>query len=51
MQFRTECFHTGYQHCTIAGFRSDISAYHDPVNMVAVATKSRVTALWQVLLT
>ena len=45
MQFITECFHIGYEHCTIAGFRSTISAYHDPINGVAVAKKSRVTAL------
>ena len=35
----------GYDHSTIAGFRSLISAYHDPINGVPVAAESRATAL------
>ena len=51
LQFRTEYFHTGYQHSTIAGFRSTIPAYYDPVGVVAVVKKSREAALWQVFIT
>ena len=34
-----------FEHSTIVGFRSTISAHHDPINGVPVWKESRVTAL------
>ena len=31
LRFSADCFHTGYEHGTIAGFRSAIAAYQDPL--------------------
>ena len=45
LQFLTECFNMGYKHSTIAGFRSAISAYHDPINRIPVGKESRISAL------
>ena len=45
MQFLTECFNVGYEHSTIAGFRSAISAFHDPINGIPVGKESRISAL------
>ena len=45
LDFLTECFHEDFQFNTIAGFRSAISAYHDPIGRITVGSNSRVSAL------
>ena len=35
----------GYEHSTIAGFRSAISAYHDPINGIPIEKESRISDL------
>ena len=45
LQFLTECFQKGYKYNTIAGFRSAISAFHDPVDGVSVGKNQRVSVL------
>ena len=35
----------GYEHSTTAGFRSAISAYHDPINGIPVRKESGISAL------
>ena len=45
LDFLTECFHEGFQFNTIAGFRSAISAYHDPIEGITVGSDSRLSAL------
>ena len=42
LDFLIERFHEGFQFNTIAGFRSAISAYHDPIESITVGWKSRV---------
>ena len=38
-------FHDGYEHKANIGFRSAISAYHDPIQGVLVGQNGRVSAL------
>ena len=45
LQFLTEYFNMGYEHSTIAGFRSAISAYYDPINGIPIAKEPRISAL------
>ena len=45
LQFLTECYNMGYEHSTIAGVRSAISAYHDPINGIPIGKESRISAL------
>ena len=35
----------GYEHSTIAGFRSAISAYHDHINGIPIEKESRISDL------
>ena len=35
----------GYEHSTIAGFRSAIPAYHDPINGIPIGKKWRISTL------
>ena len=41
----TGCFHEGFEYNKTRGFRSAISAYHDPVEEVSVGQNDRVSAL------
>ena len=43
--FLTDCFHEGFQFNTIVGFRSAISAYHEPIGGITVGSNPRVSAL------
>ena len=45
VQFLTECFQEGFKYITIAGFRSAISAYHDPIQGIPVGKQPRVSDL------
>ena len=36
-QSLTECFQESFQYNTISGFRSAISAYHDPIQGISVS--------------
>ena len=45
LRFLTKCFNMGYEHSTIAGFRSAISAYHDPINGIPIGKELRISAL------
>ena len=45
VDFLTEYLHEGFQFNTIAGFRSTISAYHDPTGGIKVGSNPRVSAL------
>ena len=45
VQFLTECFQEGFKCNTIAGFRSAISAYHDPIQGISVGKHPRVSDL------
>ena len=42
MQFLTECFQEGFKCNTIAGFRSAISAYHNPIQVILVGKHPKV---------
>ena len=42
MQFLTECFQEGFKYNAIAGFRSAISAYHDPTQGILVGKNPKV---------
>ena len=35
----------GYEHSSISGFRSEISAYHDPINGIPIGKESQISAL------
>ena len=41
-QFLTECFQEGFKYNTIAGFRSAISAYHNPIQGILVGKHPKV---------
>ena len=43
MQFLIECFQEGFKYNTIAGFKSAISAYHDPIQGIPVGKHARVS--------
>ena len=45
LQFLTKCFNMSYEHWTISGFRSGISAYCDPINGIPIWKESRLAAL------
>ena len=45
LQFLTECFNMGYEHSTIAGFSSAISAYHDPIKGIPIGKELGISAL------
>ena len=45
LDFLTESFHEGFQFNTIAGFRSGISAYHDPIGGIRVGSNPIASAL------
>ena len=45
LQFLTEYFNMGYEHSTIAGFRSAISAYHDSINGIPIGKEPRISVL------
>ena len=45
VQFLTECFQEGFKYNIIAGFRSAISAYHDPIQGILVGKHPRVSHL------
>lgn len=45
LDFLAACFEEGLEHSTIAGYRSAISAYHDPVKGVKIGEHPRVTAI------
>ena len=45
LQFLTECFNMGYEHSTIAGFSSAISAYHDPIMGIPIGKELWISAL------
>ena len=42
MQFLMECFQEGFKYNTIAGFRSAISAYHNPIQGILVGKHPKV---------
>ena len=61
LQFLTKCFNMGYERSSVAGFRSAISAYHDPINGIPIgnfcsfgnvynirAPQPRYTFIWDV---
>ena len=43
VQFLIECFQEGFKYNTIAGFKSAISAYHDPIQGIPVGKHARVS--------
>ena len=45
LEFLTESFEEGLEHSTLAGYRSAISAYHEPINGVSVGKHPQVSAL------
>ena len=47
----SRCFQEGLKNNTIAGFRSAISVYHDPIQSISVGKHPRVLINWQVSLT
>ena len=49
LDFLTECFHEGFQYNAIAGFRSAVSAYHDPIEGITIGLNPRVSALLPVI--
>ena len=48
LEFLTEIFHDGLKYNTIAGYRSAISAYHDPIGPYKVGQHPRVSELMTV---
>ena len=45
VQFLTECFQEGFKYNTVAGFRSAISAYHNPIQGIPVGKHPRISDL------
>lgn len=45
IEFLSDSFHEGLEHSTIAGYRSAISAYHEPIDGVAVGKHPLVSSL------
>ena len=45
MNFLTYCFHESYNYNTIAGYRSAISAYHEPIDSFTVGEHPGLSTL------
>jgi len=45
LNFLADCYNEGLEYSTIAGYRSAISAYHDPIEGMTIGKHPKVSAL------